>query len=138
VKGPFIAKLPKGLEAMKDLPALGFTSPKETLAEKFHMSEALLTALNPRRNWASEKGIGMHGTAEPSRVGKTESHGCVRLTNRDVGRLAALVKKGIPVDFVEPVQAERAGRALGWPSAELGSLLNEIGGPLKKAWSLRN
>jgi hypothetical protein len=50
VKGPFIAKLPKGLEAMKDLPALGCTSPKETLAEKFHMSEALLTALNPRRD----------------------------------------------------------------------------------------
>jgi lipoprotein-anchoring transpeptidase ErfK/SrfK len=49
----------------------------------------------------------MHGTAEPSRVGKTEAHGCVRLTNRDVGRLAALVKKGIPVDFVEPLQAER-------------------------------
>jgi lipoprotein-anchoring transpeptidase ErfK/SrfK len=213
VKGPFIEKLPKGLEAMKDLPALGFTSPREALAEKFHMSEALLTALNPGKSFdragetiiviapvtreklpaatrlevdktagtvrvfggdetllaffpasvgsaekptpsgslkitsvhrdptyrydpeyrfkgvkarkpfqvkpgpnnpvgtvwiaLTEKGIGLHGTAEPSRVGKSQSHGCVRLTNWDVGRLAALVKKGVPVDFIDLVQADR-------------------------------
>ena len=31
---------------MKDLPSLGYTSPKEKLAEKFHMSQELLVALN--------------------------------------------------------------------------------------------
>lgn len=44
---------------------------------------------------------GIHGTPEPSKVGKTESHGCVRLTNWDVTRLAKMVEKGTAVDFVE-------------------------------------
>jgi len=213
VKGPFVSKLPAKLEAMKGLPALGFVSAKETLAEKFHMSEALLTALNPgktfekagetiavaapdtaqkppqvarievdktrqtvkafgadetllaffpatvgsaekptpsgtlkvtsvQRNptyrydpqyrfkgvkaqrpftvrpgpnnpvgvvWIglSEKGIGIHGAAEPSRVSKTQSHGCIRLTNWDAERLARSVKKGIPVNFIEAQEARR-------------------------------
>src|SRR5262249_17726525 len=47
VKGPFLEKLPAKLEQLKALPSLGFTSAKEALAEKFHMSEALLAALNP-------------------------------------------------------------------------------------------
>jgi lipoprotein-anchoring transpeptidase ErfK/SrfK len=42
---------------------------------------------------------GMHGTPEPANVGHTESHGCVRLTNWDAARLAALVKPGTPVLF---------------------------------------
>ena len=213
VKGPFLEKLPPKLEQLKALPALGYTSAKEALAEKFHMSEALLTALNPgkafdkagesiavvapeaaqklpqvarlevdktrqtvkafgadgkllaffpatvgstdkptpsgtlkvtsvRRNptyrydpeyrfkgvksrvpftikpgpnnpvglvWIglSEKGYGIHGTAEPSRVSKSESHGCVRLTNWDAQRLAQSVKKGISVNFIETQEARR-------------------------------
>ncbi|PDT78113.1 hypothetical protein CO675_05110 [Bradyrhizobium sp. C9] len=47
VKGPFLAKVPAKMEDMQDLPALNYTSPREALAEKFHMSEALLQALNP-------------------------------------------------------------------------------------------
>jgi lipoprotein-anchoring transpeptidase ErfK/SrfK len=42
---------------------------------------------------------GLHGTPEPSTVGVTQSHGCVRLTNWDALRLAALVKTGTPVLF---------------------------------------
>lgn len=41
--------------------------------------------------------FGFHGTPEPSTVGKTQSHGCVRLTNWDVVRLAALVGPGTKV-----------------------------------------
>jgi lipoprotein-anchoring transpeptidase ErfK/SrfK len=44
---------------------------------------------------------GVHGTPEPSKIGKTESHGCVRLTNWDAQELAKLVKPGVPVEFVE-------------------------------------
>jgi lipoprotein-anchoring transpeptidase ErfK/SrfK len=44
---------------------------------------------------------GLHGTPEPSTVGKTTSHGCVRLTNWDVMRLASLVKPGTKVVFAE-------------------------------------
>jgi len=42
---------------------------------------------------------GLHGTPEPSRIGHTESHGCVRMTNWDAARVAALAKVGTPVIF---------------------------------------
>jgi lipoprotein-anchoring transpeptidase ErfK/SrfK len=207
VKGPFLEKMPAKLEDMKDLKALSYTSVQEALAEKFHMSEALLAALNPDRHldragqkiivanvrlddakparvarievdkdrqtvkafgksgellgffpatvgseekptpdgtlkvtsvdqnpnyryhpdykfkgvkskttfdiqpgpnnpvgtvWIglSAEGIGIHGTPTPAKVSKSESHGCVRLTNWDVERLARSVKKGTPVAFV--------------------------------------
>lgn len=44
---------------------------------------------------------GIHGTPEPSKIGKTESHGCVRLTNWDAQELAKIVKAGVPVEFLE-------------------------------------
>jgi lipoprotein-anchoring transpeptidase ErfK/SrfK len=47
----------------------------------------------------SEPTYGIHGTPEPSRIDKTFSHGCVRLTNWDVEELAGLVEKGVPVTF---------------------------------------
>jgi len=42
---------------------------------------------------------GIHGTPEPSMVGRTESHGCVRMTNWDVRRLLEWAKAGTPVIF---------------------------------------
>ena len=201
VKGPFLKKLPQHMEDMKDLPALGYISAREALAEKFHMSEALLSALNPKSAFDKEgeeiavanvtkpdeklpqimrldvdkdaghvqafdkdgklvavfpatvgseekptpegtfkvssrdadpnyrynpdyefhgvktrkpftikpgpnnpvgaywiglsagNGYGIHGTAEPSKVGKSESHGCVRLTNWDVRFLGEHLSK---------------------------------------------
>lgn len=213
VKGPFLEKLPANMDDMKDLKSIGYTSPREALAEKFHMSEALLAALNPGRKFdeagqtisvanvavANEKkpavtrvevdktaqtvkafadsrliaffpatvgseekptpggtlkvtsidanphyrynpdykfkgvrsrtaftinpgpnnpagsywiglsaeGYGIHGTPNPSKVSKAESHGCVRLTNWDVARLAKLLKKGTEVSFVEREAANR-------------------------------
>ena len=207
VKGPFLDRVPTKMEAMKDLPRLSYASPREALAEKFHMSENLLAALNPGnsfketgdtivvanvannapggrvtrievdkanralRAWSkngelimvapatigsaekpapsgthkvtgvtqnptyrynpdyafkgvksktpfmikpgpnnpvgvvwiglSVKGYGIHGTAQPSQVSKTESHGCIRLTNWDARKLAAMVDKGTAVTFVE-------------------------------------
>ena len=44
---------------------------------------------------------GLHGTPEPSTIGKTESHGCVRLTNWDAQKLAGLVRPGTKVVFAE-------------------------------------
>ena len=213
VKGPFLDKLPTKIEDMKDLKALSYTSPREALAEKFHMSEDLLEALNPGKKFdqageaifvtnvakndarlkvarieidkerqtlkafsksgelvaffpatvgseekptpsgtlkvessdanpnyryhpdykfkgvkskemfdikpgpnnpagsywigLSAEGYGIHGTPNPSKVSKTESHGCVRLTNWDVTLLGKSVKKGTPVEFVEPAQSAR-------------------------------
>jgi lipoprotein-anchoring transpeptidase ErfK/SrfK len=214
VTGPFLEKLPSKMEDMKDIPRLGYASPREAIAEKFHMSEQLLTALNPRKKFdragetivvtdtgvgenvesakadrvevyktrqtvklfdksnaligfypatvgsdekpspsgtlkvtkvsrnptyrynpdyqfkgvrsnkpftikpgpnnpvgtvwisLSAEGYGIHGTPAPEKVSKTESHGCVRLTNWDADRVAASVAKGTLVEFSD--------RRLGW------------------------
>lgn len=45
---------------------------------------------------------GIHGTPEPSKIDKTNSHGCLRLTNWDAAELAHLVKPGVDVEFVDP------------------------------------
>ncbi|MFB9264679.1 L,D-transpeptidase family protein [Bradyrhizobium erythrophlei] len=208
VAGPFLRKLPARMEEMKDIPKLSYTSSREGLAEKFHMSEQLLSALNPGQRFdragdviavidtgagqakTSEKadrvevdkrrqtvrlfdktstpigfypatvgseekpsptgtlkvteinrnptyrydpkyhfkgvhsrrpftirpgpnnpvgtvwinlsaeGYGIHGTPSPGKVSKTQSHGCVRLTNWDAERVAERVSKGTPVIFL--------------------------------------
>lgn len=45
----------------------------------------------------SKPHYGIHGTPEPSTIGKTQSHGCIRLTNWDVEELAGMVAPGTPV-----------------------------------------
>ena len=45
--GPFIGAVPEDVEAMARLETVGYADAREALAEKFHMSEALLDALNP-------------------------------------------------------------------------------------------
>ena len=213
VKGPFLEKLPARMDDMKNLKALSYTSPREAIAEKFHMSEGLLAALNPGKKFdkagetisvanvlnkppkltvgrvevdksrqtvkafdpsgalvaffpatvgseekptpsgtlkvvsadanpnyrynpdykfkgvkskeaftikpgpnnpvgsywigLSAEGYGIHGTPNPSKVSKSESHGCVRLTNWDAGLLGRNVKKGTPVVFVDEPQGGR-------------------------------
>jgi lipoprotein-anchoring transpeptidase ErfK/SrfK len=47
----------------------------------------------------SKEHYGLHGTPEPRTIGRSESHGCVRLTNWDALTLASLVKPGTPVLF---------------------------------------
>ena len=42
---------------------------------------------------------GIHGTPEPSTIGKTESHGCLRMTNWDVVRLSYMLKPGFRAVF---------------------------------------
>jgi lipoprotein-anchoring transpeptidase ErfK/SrfK len=41
--------------------------------------------------------IGLHGTNDPSGVGHDVSHGCIRMTNRVILRLARLLPLGTPV-----------------------------------------
>jgi lipoprotein-anchoring transpeptidase ErfK/SrfK len=206
MRGPFVEKIPNKMEMMQDLPRLAYTTPREALAEKFHMSPELLSALNPGEKFdvaghtilvaniptgslqekvnrirvdkakqelrafdaggkllayypatvgSEEKpapsgtlkvtaikknptyhynpayafkgvrttkpftvepgpnnpvgvvwigltgeGYGIHGTPEPGKVGKTQSNGCVRLTNWDALQLASGVSKGTSVDFI--------------------------------------
>jgi lipoprotein-anchoring transpeptidase ErfK/SrfK len=44
---------------------------------------------------------GIHGTAHPETIGKSESHGCVRLTNWDATELAHMVSKATTVVFLD-------------------------------------
>jgi lipoprotein-anchoring transpeptidase ErfK/SrfK len=218
VKGPFPAKIPTDMIELSKLDYIGFTSPTEELAERFHMDEALLKALNPGADfsvagtkivvaalgpdklktpvtkievdktkrqirayggdvllavypatvgsterpapegeWAvrtvapnptytydpsrltfgkTEQGkltikpgpnnpvgstwidltkdtYGIHGTPDPRLVGKTASHGCVRLTNWDVRQLSQAVSKATKVDFVGVEQAKAPKAAAG-------------------------
>ena len=47
----------------------------------------------------SKPHYGIHGTPEPSTVGHVQSHGCVRMTNWDVRRVAEWAKPGMLVVF---------------------------------------
>ena len=203
--GPFIGNVPKDFRKLAKLKRPGYGAPQEALAEKFHMSEALLRELNPQADFSaadtslivaqpattplppvarvevdksadqvraydgsgtlvamfpstvgstempapsgtaevvyashdpayhydpsklhfgpkhagrltiapgpnnpvgttwialSRSGVGIHGTADPDLIGKTASHGCVRLTNWDAAALGHAVSKGTPVEFV--------------------------------------
>ncbi|MSU47190.1 MAG: murein L,D-transpeptidase [Lacunisphaera sp.] len=46
-------------------------------------------------------GYGLHGTPDPEKVGRTESHGCFRLANWDARTLLDFARVGLPV-IVEP------------------------------------
>ncbi len=206
VKGPFVAKIPTDYKAMAKLERLSYSGPLEALAEKFHMDEDLLKALNPEADFTkagttilvaapgngdlgaevakvevdkaeretrayaadgrllavypatvgstdmptpegewevlsvtedpvwnydpaklnfgdksagkltipagpnnpvglvwidlSKDTYGIHGAPNPEKVGKTDSHGCVRLTNWDAKALGRHVAKGTKVVFV--------------------------------------
>lgn len=203
----FVSEIPRDYAEQARMKRLSYTSPREMLGERFHMSEALLTALNPRQDFAEagaailvasglrapERGMavrvdaikstgmvlvvgaenqvlasypatigsedtpspsgeftvervvrnpnytynpeknfqqgrntktlvlppgpngpvgtvwvalskptfGIHGTPEPAKVSKTNSHGCIRLTNWDAEELATLVSVGVLVRFVD-------------------------------------
>lgn len=204
--GPFVAAIPEDYAQKAQLPELSYTSTAEKLAEKFHMDEAYLRALNPGVDFTipgtiikvvapgeakkgevarivANKGLkqvfaygadgaliaaypasigsadtpspsgivtveriafnpgytynpkinfqqgtndkilsippgpngpvgtvwmalskptyGIHGTPEPSKIGRTQSHGCIRLTNWDATELAKMVKPGVTVEFID-------------------------------------
>jgi lipoprotein-anchoring transpeptidase ErfK/SrfK len=46
----------------------------------------------------SKPNYGIHGTPQPQLVGRTETHGCIHLTNWDALKLSALAQPGIPVN----------------------------------------
>jgi lipoprotein-anchoring transpeptidase ErfK/SrfK len=53
------------------------------------------------RSFAGGEGvIGIHGTNAPETVGKTVSHGCIRMYNRDIAKLVPVLPLGTPVRIV--------------------------------------
>jgi len=47
----------------------------------------------------NKPGIGLHGTSDPDAIGRSASHGCVRLANWDIARLATHVRAGVVVSI---------------------------------------
>lgn len=54
-------------------------------------------------SWISldKPGYGIHGTPKPEDIGKTESHGCFRLTNWNAQKLSRMITIGTKVEVVE-------------------------------------
>ncbi len=51
----------------------------------------------------NRKGYGIHGTNQPRSIGRAASHGCIRMSNRDMAQFFRLVRVG---DVVE-IRSER-------------------------------
>jgi lipoprotein-anchoring transpeptidase ErfK/SrfK len=45
----------------------------------------------------NRSGIGIHGTNNPQTIGRSASHGCIRLANWDAVRFVEMVTEGVAV-----------------------------------------
>jgi peptidoglycan hydrolase-like protein with peptidoglycan-binding domain len=75
----------------------------------------------------SAPSYGIHGTPQPEAIGKTESHGCIRLTNWDAVELAAMAHPGTTVRF-----EDQDSRVAPSTSKTAPSTANEAGAALKE------
>ncbi|HMB52612.1 MAG TPA: L,D-transpeptidase [Thermoanaerobaculia bacterium] len=75
----------------------------------------------------SKENYGIHGTAEPSTIGHSTSHGCIRMTNWDARFLADRIGEGTPVRFVggEPDAETASERGLDDEQAEKAKKVEE-------------
>lgn len=48
-------------------------------------------------DWADGGVVGLHGTNDPSSVGRSASHGCIRMRNRDIKKLVRILPLGAPI-----------------------------------------
>jgi hypothetical protein len=48
-------------------------------------------------NWRGGGVVGLHGTNQPWSIGKESSHGCIRMYNSDIEKLARLLPLGTPI-----------------------------------------
>ena len=80
---------------MRESAKLGDTNPRHTKAK---------IAAGPNNPvgvlWMgpSKPHYGIHGTPQPSLVGRTETHGCIHLTNWDAMKLSAIASPGLAVN----------------------------------------
>lgn len=55
--------------------------------------------LGPRWVGLSQKGFGIHGTNQPLSIGKSASHGCIRMRNREIEQFFEMVSIGDTVSI---------------------------------------
>ena len=48
-------------------------------------------------NWPAGGIVGLHGTNDPSSIGRRSSHGCIRMNNKDIDYLVKLLPLGTPI-----------------------------------------
>ncbi len=51
-------------------------------------------------DWNGGAVIGLHGTNDPKSIGRASSNGCIRMRNRDIAKLAAVLPLGTPILIV--------------------------------------
>jgi len=73
----------------------------ETKDEKAKLAPGPNSPVGPVWIDLSKPHYGIHGTPVPSAIGKTTSHGCIRLTNWDATELAKMVTPGMPAILEE-------------------------------------
>jgi lipoprotein-anchoring transpeptidase ErfK/SrfK len=74
------------------------------------------------------KGYGIHGTNAPRSIGRAASHGCIRLKNRDVERLYAMLRVGDLVSIRGERDEEVAAVFGGTVEVAEAGLAGETGG----------
>jgi len=90
-------------QVQKPKPLFGQPEPEATPVKAVTLSTEQFLAPGPNNPvgvmWIAlnKKGIGIHGTNDPDSIGRNASHGCIRLANWDIVKLAEMVKAGIPV-----------------------------------------
>ncbi|WP_373369232.1 L,D-transpeptidase family protein [Sphingomonas folli] len=115
--GKLVAQFPVTTGSEHDpLPLGTWTIKGKDYNPKFHYNPALFwdakkndkkTMLPPGPNgpvgvvWIdlSKDHYGIHGTPEPSTIGRSESHGCIRMANWDVARLTLMLSNGAKAVF---------------------------------------
>jgi lipoprotein-anchoring transpeptidase ErfK/SrfK len=71
--------------------------PRAPVLGKFAFETSAYSKLS---EWPGGGIVGIHGTYEPQLLGQAVSHGCVRVSNRDILRLRARVGLGTPIRIV--------------------------------------
>jgi lipoprotein-anchoring transpeptidase ErfK/SrfK len=71
--------------------------PRAPVLGKFAFETSAYSRLS---EWPGGGIVGIHGTYEPQLLGQAVSHGCVRVSNRDILRLRARVGLGTPIRIV--------------------------------------
>ena len=114
VEGPFIKQIPKQFSDMVKLERLAYQSPRELLAEKFHMSEQLLSALNKGKTFDREGIEIVVANVAEMELATGAAHSAKRLRNAtaDIPTKTAM-DASRKAERVEVNKSERSVRVIG-------------------------
>ena len=119
-KGPFLKRIPEQFDAMAELEWVGYRSLRELLAEKFHMSEDLLSALNRGKNLEEEGAVVAVANVEPLDVSPSKKGFTGNRNNKNGGK-----PQGIRVQVNKTERSVRVlsedGKLIAYYPASIGS-----------------